>query len=191
MKGEKRGIETPMCGCLSHAPTGDLAHNPGICPDWKSNWRPFGSHRLVQNPLSHTSQGHLLFIVNSLSLCFLTCTMDCCLLPLLSVSWSCSLHHMRRVTMKWFYNLESSKHMWNVTHLATSWEAPTSKQGLHRPPLWGAIPAWTVRPGPGRSVAGAPPQWTWTRRSVLFSWRHAFCHLWEPTHFLMVLLEKK
>ena len=24
-------------------PTGDLAHNPGMCPDWESNWRPFGS----------------------------------------------------------------------------------------------------------------------------------------------------
>ena len=24
-------------------PTGDLAHNPGTCSDWESNWRPFGS----------------------------------------------------------------------------------------------------------------------------------------------------
>ena len=23
-------------------PTGDLACNPGMCPDWESNWRPFG-----------------------------------------------------------------------------------------------------------------------------------------------------
>ena len=23
-------------------PTGDLAHNPGMCPDWELNQRPFG-----------------------------------------------------------------------------------------------------------------------------------------------------
>ena len=27
----------------SHAPPpGDLASNPGMCPNWESNWRPFG-----------------------------------------------------------------------------------------------------------------------------------------------------
>ena len=28
-----------MCDCLSHAPTGGLAHNSGRCPDWECNWR--------------------------------------------------------------------------------------------------------------------------------------------------------
>ena len=23
-------------------PTGDPAHNPGVCPDWESNQQPFG-----------------------------------------------------------------------------------------------------------------------------------------------------
>ena len=28
-----------QCVVSSHTPsTGDLAHNPGICPDWQSNW---------------------------------------------------------------------------------------------------------------------------------------------------------
>ena len=39
--GRKRRKETSMCGCLSSAPpphSGDLAHNPGMCPDWESNW---------------------------------------------------------------------------------------------------------------------------------------------------------
>ena len=28
----------------SHAPpTGDLAYNPGMCPNWESNQQPFGS----------------------------------------------------------------------------------------------------------------------------------------------------
>ena len=31
------------------------SHNPGMCPDWRSNQQPFGLvHRLVLNPLSHT-----------------------------------------------------------------------------------------------------------------------------------------
>ena len=38
----KRGRETSVCGCLSHTLTGDLARNPGMCPDWESNQRPFG-----------------------------------------------------------------------------------------------------------------------------------------------------
>ena len=43
------GSKTSKCGCLSHTPrTGDLACNPGMCPDWESNQRPFGS----QAPLS-------------------------------------------------------------------------------------------------------------------------------------------
>ena len=37
-------------------PTGDLAHNPGMCPDWESNQQPFGSQPAL-NPLSYTSQG--------------------------------------------------------------------------------------------------------------------------------------
>ena len=38
-EGRKRGRETSMCGCLSSAPpTGDLARNPGMCPDWELNW---------------------------------------------------------------------------------------------------------------------------------------------------------
>ena len=30
-------------------PTGDLACNPGMCPDWESNWRPFGSQACAQS----------------------------------------------------------------------------------------------------------------------------------------------
>ena len=47
-----------MCGCLSNVPYWgpDLARNPGMCPDWESNWQPFGLQPTL-NPLSHTSQG--------------------------------------------------------------------------------------------------------------------------------------
>ena len=50
-KGEKH-----QCVVASHlGHTGDLAYNPGMCPDWESNWQPFGSQAAL-NPLNHTSQ---------------------------------------------------------------------------------------------------------------------------------------
>ena len=33
-------------------PTGDLAHNPGTCPDWESNRGPFGSQDSTQSTKS-------------------------------------------------------------------------------------------------------------------------------------------
>ena len=36
-------------------PTGDLARNPGMCPDCELNWRPCGL-QLTLNPLSYTTQ---------------------------------------------------------------------------------------------------------------------------------------
>ena len=41
-EGDREG-EKHQCVVASHAPpTGDLAHNPGLCPDWESNQRCFG-----------------------------------------------------------------------------------------------------------------------------------------------------
>ena len=42
-----------MCGCLLHSPLGDLARNPGMCPDWESNQRPFGSQAHTQSTELH------------------------------------------------------------------------------------------------------------------------------------------
>ena len=37
----------------SHTPpTGGLALNPGVCPDWELNQRPFGSQDSTQFPIS-------------------------------------------------------------------------------------------------------------------------------------------
>ena len=49
----ERGRETSMCGCLLHTPTGDLANNPGMCPDWESNRQPFGSQAGAQSTEPH------------------------------------------------------------------------------------------------------------------------------------------
>ena len=38
----------------SHTPpAGDLAHKPGMCPDWESNWRPFDSKASAQSIETH------------------------------------------------------------------------------------------------------------------------------------------
>ena len=34
-------------------PTGYLAHNPGICPDWELNWQCSGSQASTQSTESH------------------------------------------------------------------------------------------------------------------------------------------
>ena len=52
-EGERQG-EKHQCEVASHAlPTGDLACNPGTCPDWESNWRFFGSHARTQSTEPH------------------------------------------------------------------------------------------------------------------------------------------
>ena len=52
-QGRKRGTETSTCGCLSRAPTGDLARNPGMRPDWESNQQPFDSKAGDQSTEPH------------------------------------------------------------------------------------------------------------------------------------------
>ena len=34
-------------------PSGDLAHNPGMCPDWEWNLQPFGSQAGTQSTEPH------------------------------------------------------------------------------------------------------------------------------------------
>ena len=43
-RDRNRDVQDRHRSVASHAPpTGDQAHNPGMCPDWESNQRPFGS----------------------------------------------------------------------------------------------------------------------------------------------------
>ena len=47
---------------VSHMPAaGNLAHNPGRCPDWELNWQPFGSQARTQSTEPH-QPGQILFI---------------------------------------------------------------------------------------------------------------------------------
>ena len=55
-EGEREG-EKDQCVVAFHvAPTRNLACNPGMCPDWESNQRPFGLQPEL-NPLHYTYQG--------------------------------------------------------------------------------------------------------------------------------------
>ena len=55
-EGEREG-EKQQCVVASHvAPTGALACNPGMCPDWELKRRPF-SLQPTLSPLEYTSQG--------------------------------------------------------------------------------------------------------------------------------------
>ena len=60
-----------MCGASRKPPTGDLACNPGMSPDWELNWRPFGSQPVL-NPLSYISKGTIMFL-----LLYLYLLLDC------------------------------------------------------------------------------------------------------------------
>ena len=52
-EGEREG-EKHRCVVASRAPpTRDLAHNPGLCPDWELNQRPFGSQAGAQPTEPH------------------------------------------------------------------------------------------------------------------------------------------
>ena len=52
-EGERKG-EKHQCVVASPVPsTGDLACNPGMCPDWESNQWPFGSQARTQSTEPH------------------------------------------------------------------------------------------------------------------------------------------
>ena len=52
-EGEREG-EKHQCVVASHEPlTGDIVHNPGMCPDWESNLQLFGSQARTESTELH------------------------------------------------------------------------------------------------------------------------------------------
>ena len=52
--GGKKSGEKHQCVVASCAPpTGDLPHNPGMCPDWELNQQLFGSQVRAQSTEPH------------------------------------------------------------------------------------------------------------------------------------------
>ena len=52
-RGEREGAKHQFVVAPHASPTGSLASNPGMCPDWESNWRPFGSQASTQSIEPH------------------------------------------------------------------------------------------------------------------------------------------
>ena len=50
----KQEARKHQCVVAFHAPPpGDLAHNPGMCPDWELNQQPFGLQARTQSSEPH------------------------------------------------------------------------------------------------------------------------------------------
>ena len=60
-----------MSGCLLSAPAGDLARNPGMCPDWELNQQCFDSQAGAQSTEPH-QPGPRYPVLNRYCLVFLT-----------------------------------------------------------------------------------------------------------------------
>ena len=60
-EGEKEEEKHQCVIAFRAHPTGDLAHNPGMCPDWESNLRPFGSQATTQSTEPHQPGGDFSF----------------------------------------------------------------------------------------------------------------------------------
>ena len=52
-EGEREGEKHQCVVASPTLPTGDLAHNPGMCPNWESNRQPFGSQAGAQSTEPH------------------------------------------------------------------------------------------------------------------------------------------
>ena len=64
----EREEEKHQCVVASRSPPiGDLAHNPGMCPDGVLKWQPFGSQPTL-SLLSYTSQGLILDLPSKICL---------------------------------------------------------------------------------------------------------------------------
>ena len=61
-EGREKEEEKHQCVVASHAsPTGDLARNPSMCPDWELNSQPFGLLADTQSTEPHQPGLRILF----------------------------------------------------------------------------------------------------------------------------------
>ena len=70
--GEREGEKYQCMVASCKPPTGDLARNPDLCPDWESNWQPFSLQARTQSTDLHQprlfifSNSYLLLLVKQL-----------------------------------------------------------------------------------------------------------------------------
>ena len=61
-EGESKG-EKHQCVVISYMhPTGDMAGNPGMCPNWELNQQPFGSQASAQSTEPHQPGWVVIFL---------------------------------------------------------------------------------------------------------------------------------
>ena len=70
-EGEREGEKYQSVFASHTPPTGDLARNPGMCPDWESNQQPFGSQASPQSTEPH-QPGHILGFNNNFNKSFIS-----------------------------------------------------------------------------------------------------------------------
>ena len=69
---EREGEKHPGVVASCMPPAGDLAHNPGMCPDWEWNQQPFGLQAGTQSTEPHQPGQIALIFSIKLNLTFLT-----------------------------------------------------------------------------------------------------------------------
>ena len=52
-EGTREGVKHQCVVASSVPPTGNMAYNPGMCPDWESNWQRFSSQAYAQSTVLH------------------------------------------------------------------------------------------------------------------------------------------
>ena len=50
---ERKGEKHQRVVASQAPPTGNLVHNPGMCPDWELNWQPFDLQLGAQSTEPH------------------------------------------------------------------------------------------------------------------------------------------
>ena len=60
-EGGREGEKHQCVVAFRMSPVGNLAHNPGVCPDWESNWLPFGS--LTGAQFTEPHQLRIIFLI--------------------------------------------------------------------------------------------------------------------------------
>ena len=71
MEGEREEEKQQWVVASHSLHAGDLVHNPGMCPDQKLNWLPFGLQAGTQSTEPH-QPGHIyLFLINISLIIFL------------------------------------------------------------------------------------------------------------------------
>ena len=58
------GEKHPYMVASGAPPTGDLAHNPDMCPDWELNQQLFGSQAGTQSTEPHQPGLKIIFTIN-------------------------------------------------------------------------------------------------------------------------------